>query len=266
MTAIIPTATTVTAQNNRLVQPQSQVEVSAAITPMQVAELPDGLLKAVAYNDVYTNYKDNALTPKVVDAVGTSIPFIDSVARGALHDGKGSAKIARTANTGKDWGIFVGAVWLYNKALEQVYKAFPGARQFKQENPTITAIGEVGSAVAVGQGAIWGANKLYNKISPNKAFEQHVQEFVEKKFPKVSQKVGEVLKPVSEFAKNNKPVMKWAGFGVIATLGGLIVKYFYDVYNTREKADDKFEQLKDQRYEVVKAELEKTREAQAGEK
>ncbi len=261
MTIPVPQLTTVTAQNPGILPPEARGEMPANITPMDIANLPDGLLQAVAEKDAYEQYANDP-TRKVTSVVGHSIPFVDSFVRGALHDGtkgSGSAKIAKTASTGADWGIFVGIVWLYNKGLDQVYKLFPGAREFKHDHPTVAYVGELATGVGIGHLGV----HYFNKWGGNQKVFDEVRNFFDKNYPNLAEKAGNIVRPLADFAEKNKVIMGWASVGVLATLGGIIIKNIYDVYKTKKNADDKFEELKDQRYQVTKELLDKTTQKQS---
>jgi len=211
-----------------------------------VANTPDDYLQAISKYQAYSQY-NNDPTRGITKVVGNSIPFVDSFARGAMHQGSGSAKIAKTASTGADWGIFTGAVWLYNKAVNKVYDLFPGAAKFREDHPTTAYVGELATSVAVGHGAVRG----FEKIGGNEFIDKNVNKFFENK-PGISKKIEDITKPLNEFAKNHPKAMGYAGLGVTLTLGGLIAKNIYDVFHAKKAADKRYEQLKDQRYQVTK--------------
>lgn len=243
---VVPQVTTQTtttiAKNKGSEKPWVPVEQYALINA------PDSYLKAIASNEPYEKYRKNP-TRGVTKLVGNSIPYVDSYLTGALTKGSTRTKLAATGDTATDWGVFTGAIWLYNKALNKVYDTFPEAKKFRQENPTISYVGEAASAVAVGNSAIWGFNKLDVKEKAGRK----IGEFLSN-HPGFEKNLGKVFKPVSNIAENiPKPMKSWIGLGTTLTLVGLIAKNIFDVHHAHSQVKNNYEQLKDLRYQETKA-------------
>ncbi len=218
---------------------------------LAMANAPDDFLRAVARHEANEDY-NNDPTRTITSVVGSSIPFVDSIARGAFHSGTASQKVARAASTGSDWGVFTGAVWLYNKALQKVYDNVPGLKKFKEDHPTITFLGEVGSAVGVGVAAIKGYRKgveLLTGKTPEVLINQ-----VTDRMKNSSEVIAKIFKPFEMIPNALRPYLGW---GTFIVLGGIIAKNIFDVHNTKVKEDKRFEELKEQKYEATRALLDR---------
>jgi|GEM_PF-6287943 len=205
---------------------------------LSAANTPDQFIESIAKQEAVENFNKKP-TRTATSVVGHSIPFVDSFLKGASHNGPASAKVGKTVSTGSDWGVFTGAVWLYNKALDKVYDNVPGLRKFKEDHPATAFVGEVASGVAVGQTAIWGYHKGTEKLT-GKTSEVWINQATEK-MKNSSETIAKVFKP---FEKIPSSVKRWGGFGLIATLGGLIIKNIYDVHKIKTDTDERAEQLK----------------------
>ena len=247
--------------------------------PLALANTPDYVLEQIAKQEANQQF-NNSPTRKITKVVGNSIPFIDSFVAGAAHKGSASSKLASSAGRGSDWGVFAGAIWLYNKALNKAYDTFPGMRKLKEDHPTTAMIGEVGSAYVVGDVAIRGYRKAFKKglkTTPEQAFNNLFE-----KFPKTSNVLGNIFHPVKAITKmipegvkqwgktaiNKLPeglrqrgktvsnnlstgVKQWGGLAVTLSIGGLILKNIFDVHKTKKNADQNLAELKDQRYQLA---------------
>ncbi len=215
-----------------------------------LANTPDKLLDEIAKQQAYDQY-NNSSTRKATRVVGNSIPFIHTFLAGAFHKGSASAKLAKSASTGADWGFFAGTVWLYNKALGKIYDTFPRARKFRDDHPTAAYIGEVGSAVYISRKAIKGFHAIIRKLSNGKKPMQIVQEFMEKR-PNLAEKLAKVFKPVTNLIEKYPALKGYAKLGAAVTMLGLMAKDLYDVSKIRKNSGKNIEQLKDRRYQIAK--------------
>ncbi len=231
------------------------------LTPEQqlllIANASNDNLEIMARNEAARDYNQDP-TRKVTEVVGTAIPYVDSVVQGALHKGSSSAQLAKTVSKGSDWGIFTGAVWLYHKALDKVYDNVPGLRNFKEDNPTLAFVGELISAVGVGQAAIWGYNKAVEKVTKGKTVTEVVEGWISKS-PKTAETVAKVFKPIQMIPEK---VRGYLGLGIFLTFGGIILKNIFDVHNKKVQEDKRLEELKDER-EAAKILLGRKMDAQA---
>ncbi len=260
--SVVNQATNATAQHpgvNPGQRPEIQVNPMSPEELLRLSNTPDDVLELAAKYDAYQKYNDDP-TRTVTSIVGNTVPFADSFMTGALTKGPASHKVAATANKGTDWAIFVGAVWLYNKALSKVYDNFPGLKQVKEDHPGVALVGEIGSAVLVGEAAIWGANKAFAGLV-GKSKEQTFTEFFTKK-AKTSEFLAKPLMEVSKFAEKHPNIVKYSGLGVTVLLVGLIAKNIFDAHRTKVNTDKKLAELKDQRYDTTKALLDQ--QVQAG--
>ncbi len=251
-TGIVLPTTSATAQNQGyLPQMDKQVVKRQTGQPTlqdryNIANTPDSLLESMAKYEAYTEYKNDP-TRTATKAAFPTFLVADSFTQGVMKQGSGSAKLATTASTASDWGVFTGAVWLYNKGINKMYDLFPGAAKFREDHPTTAYVGELASSTALG----WGAVHVYNQKGGHEFVERNMKKLLDKT-PGLSNKAEEIVRPLSDFAKKHKNIVAlgYLGAGMVAI--GLVAKNIYDVFHAKETADNRYEQLKDQRYQVTK--------------
>lgn len=244
-------------------QPYKKPADSAFMSPKQIVtnqlspqdqaflvNMPPEALQAWAKHDPVRDF-NNSKTRTVTNVVGNAIPYADSYLAGAMRSGPASAKVARSVSTGSDWGVFTGAIWLYNKALGKAYDAFPGMRKFKEDNPTIAMAGEIGTGVLVGRLAIKGWRSGFEKLSGGKSFEQVVENWAKKR-TSATEKVATIFKPVTKLVEKFPKLPEYAGLAFAVTALGLIAKNLFDVHKVKKDSDRNLEHLKAQKEEAAK--------------
>lgn len=208
----------------------------------------DAQLKQVARADAYRKFATDPQRRRESN-FATVLPVADSLLKGVATSGSLAAKGKAAAKSGVEWAIFLGAVALYNKAVNKITDTFPSLKEFGQENPVTALVGNAILGVAIGMSAInytvkAGAAvlkkfpKASNKIKTlyeyaadesgiGRTLNNGMKSFAQR-FPKVTDKI--------------KFVSRWA---IPVACVGFLGVLFYDLIKTSFKKDKNFDELKE---------------------
>lgn len=162
-------------------------------------------------------------------------------------------KVKTALGTAKNWGIFLGAATLANKAANAVIDRVPPFKQFKKEHPNTTALGVIIGSVVAANNAVNPANDFFKAVAKDGIGKQ-IKEGAEKLVkesplnrPEVTQFVdNKVFKPVGNFATNHRNAF---GLGALGLIGAVFVKDMLDIADAKKTQKNVAQQLEKQRIE-----------------
>lgn len=140
----------------------------------EIAFATDTQLKNIAQYSARREFTDSPKREKE-RKFANIIPIMDSFLYGATTKGNLSTKVLAGSNQLKDWGIFIIAAKLYNKAIDKIVNKSETLQNFRDNSPILFGTTNTILGVAMGCSAIKWTNKLYKKliapIIPQKAKE-----------------------------------------------------------------------------------------------
>ena len=129
----------------------------------EIALASDSQLRSVAQSKALNDYA-NSPKRSFEYNFATALPIMDSFLVGATKKGNLKQKALAGGKQLKDWGIFLVAANLYNKAINKIVSKSETLQNFKENSPFAYTITNALAGTAVGISAIKYANKGYQKF------------------------------------------------------------------------------------------------------
>ena len=217
----------------------------------EIAFATDTQLKNVAQYCARNEFA-NSKKRKAEKKFANMIPIVDSFLYGATSKGKLSTKIMAGGGQLKDWGIFIAATELYNKAINKIVDKSETLQNFRENSPVMFGVANTALGVTTGISAIKWVNVFGRKfILPY--IPKNIKNFA-KSFIK-STDTGRVGKAINsgmkKFAQKHQTSTK-----VLGTIGkwalpllclGYITSLVFDVCKAKSKEDKIYNNLKEAR-------------------
>ncbi|MBQ7450723.1 hypothetical protein IJS77_04835 [bacterium] len=217
----------------------------------EIAFATDAQLKNIAQ---YNARREFANSPKRKSEAkfANMLPVMDSFLTGATAKGSLSTKIITGGNELKDWGIFILATSLYNKAVNKIVSKSETLQNFRENSPVMYGVANTALGVATGFSAIKYVNKGYQKfiapLIPQK-FKDSLKGFVDSAD---TTKIGKSInRGMQNFATKYPKITR--GLGIVGKLAlpvlclGYITSLVIDVCKAKSKGEKTFEELKEAR-------------------
>lgn len=169
----------------------------------EIAFATDTQLKNIAQQNVAREFA-NSPKRNSERRFAYMLPFADSFLYGATTQGSLSRKVLAGGSQLKDWGIFLLATNLYNKAIDKIVDKSEAVQNFRDNSPVLFGAANTVLGVAVGYSAIKYLNAGYKKFIA----------------PLIPQKVKNAVKSVVGLSDNSA-----IGKSVNEGMKGFAVKY-----------------------------------------
>ena len=217
----------------------------------ELAFATDAQLKNIAQ---YNAQREFATSPKrkAERKFANMLPVMDSFLVGATTGGTLKDKVLTGGNQLKDWGIFILATSLYNKAINKIVSKSETLQNFRENSPVIFGVANTALGITTGISAINYVNKFYKSVIspliPN-GFKESVKGIVDSTD---SGSLGKAVnKGMTNFAANHPNITKT--FGVIGkyALPVLCLAYIasltIDLFKAKSTENRVYNELKDAR-------------------
>ena len=217
----------------------------------EIAFATDTQLKNIAQYSARSEFA-NSKKRKSEKKFANMIPVMDSFLYGATTNGTLSQKVIAGGSQLKDWGIFLLAANLYNKAVNGIVNKSETLQNFRENSPVIYGVTNTVLGVATGCSAIKWVNTLGRKfIAP--IIPQKAKEFA--KAVANSTDTGTIGKAINngmksfatnypKITKTLKGVGKWA---LPLLCLGYIASLAIDVCKAKSKEQKIYDNLQDAR-------------------
>lgn len=129
----------------------------------EIAFATDTQLKNIAQFSVGREFA-NSPKRKAERGFANMLPFMDSFLYGATTNGSISQKVLAGGNQLKDWGIFLLATNLYNKAIDKIVDNSETLQNFKENSPILYGTTNTILGLSAGISAIKYVNAGYKKF------------------------------------------------------------------------------------------------------
>lgn len=217
----------------------------------EIAFSTDTQLRTIAKYNANSEFA-NSKKRKSERRFANILPIMDSFLYGATSAGPLSSKVLEGGNQLKDWGIFLVATNLYNKAIDKIVDKSETLQNFRENSPVLFGIANTVLGAATGISAIKYVNAGYKKfISPliPKTVKNIAKNVVDSSD---TSKVGKFINSGMENAATKYPKIT-KSLGIVGRYAlpllclGYIASLAVDVCKTKIKEEKIFNALKEAR-------------------